>query len=52
MKEKKILVIIRMKRYIIRKIKTKRKNKYTHYYTDKNGKHIKKPKKLPIKTGR
>ena len=44
MKEKKILVIIRMKRYIIRKIKTKRKDKYTHKYTDKKGKSIKKPK--------
>ena len=44
MKEKKILVIIRMKRYIIRKIKTKRNDKYTHKYTDKKGKSIKNPK--------
>jgi len=44
MKEKKILVIIRMNRYIIRKIKTKRKDKYTHAFTDKSGKSIKKPK--------
>ena len=33
-----------MRNYIIRKIKTKRKNKYTHTYTDKRGKSIKKPK--------
>jgi len=33
-----------MNRYIIRKIKTKRKDKYTHTFTDKSGKSIKKPK--------
>ena len=33
-----------MKDYIIRKIKTKRKDKYTHRYTDKSGKSIKTPK--------
>ena len=33
-----------MRNYIIRKIKTKRKNNYTHTYTDKRGKSIKKPK--------
>ena len=33
-----------MQNYIIRKIKTKRKNNYTHTYTDKRGKSIKKPK--------
>ena len=33
-----------MRNYIIRKIKTKRKNNYTHTYTDKKGKSIKKPK--------
>ena len=33
-----------MQNYIVRKIKTKRKNKYTHTYTDKRGKSIKKPK--------
>ena len=33
-----------MKQYIIRKIKTKRKDKYTHKFTDKTGKSIKKPK--------
>jgi len=32
-----------MKDYIIRKIKTKRKDKYTHRYTDKSGKSVKKP---------
>ena len=44
MNRKKILVIIRMNKYIIRKIKTKRKDKYTHTFTDKMGKSIKKPK--------
>ncbi len=33
-----------MRNYIVRKIKTKRKNNYTHTYTDKKGKSIKKPK--------
>ena len=33
-----------MKDYIIRKIKTKRKDKYTHTFTNKTGKSIKKPK--------
>tara|TARA_Y100000389_G_C17432798_1_gene503739 strand:- start:804 stop:1709 length:906 start_codon:yes stop_codon:yes gene_type:complete len=33
-----------MRNYIIRKIKTKQKNNYTHTYTDKKGKSIKKPK--------
>ena len=33
-----------MRNFIIRKIKTKKKDKYTHYYTDKNGKSIKKVK--------
>ena len=33
-----------MQNYIVRKIKTKRKNNYTHTYTDKRGKSIKKPK--------
>ena len=33
-----------MRNYIIRKIKTKRKNNQTHTYTDKRGKSIKKPK--------
>lgn len=33
-----------MRNYIVRKIKTKHKNNYTHTYTDKNGKSIKKPK--------
>lgn len=33
-----------MRNYIVRKIKTKRKNNYTHTYTDKRGKSIKKPK--------
>ena len=33
-----------MRNYIVRKIKTKRKNNYTHGYTDKRGKSIKKPK--------
>ena len=33
-----------MRNYIIRKIKTKQKNNYTHTYTDKRGKSIKKPK--------
>lgn len=33
-----------MRNYIIRKIKTKRQNNYTHTYTDKRGKTIKKPK--------
>lgn len=33
-----------MRNYIIRKIKTKKRNNYTHTYTDKHGKQIKKPK--------
>ena len=33
-----------MRNYIIRKIKTQRKNNYTHTYTDKYGKKIKNPK--------
>ena len=33
-----------MRNYIIRKIKTKKKDKYTHKYTDKKGKSIKKVK--------
>ena len=33
-----------MHNYIIRKIKTKKRNNYTHIYIDKNGKTIKKPK--------
>ena len=33
-----------MRNYIFRKIKTKKRNNYTHTYTDKHGKSIKKPK--------
>ena len=31
-----------MRNYYIRKIKTKRRNKYTHEYKDKNGKSVSK----------
>ena len=33
-----------MRNYIVRKIKTKRRNNYIHTYTDKHGNSIKKPK--------